>query len=331
MKAVAARDGKAAVIEVDAPELKEGHVLIRTEFSGISPGTEMGIIKNSAGKSVMIGYSAVGRIEQLGEGVTDYEIGDRVACYGSPFVQHAELLAVPTNLITSVPEHVCSQEAAFTGLGAIAIHALRIADLRFGESVLVVGLGILGNLVAQIASAAAYRTVGMDLSSERVELLKQQGLPQVFERTEDLEEQLDNLTDGHGFDSIILCAGGSGEELINSSFEWLRDRGSVVIVGNLSMEFSRAAMFKKEARVLISRAGGPGRYDNQYEKENRDYPVGYVRWTEGRNVGEYVRLLSEKRISVQPLITDQYELDQAHHAYEKYESDSKILASLIKY
>jgi threonine dehydrogenase-like Zn-dependent dehydrogenase len=331
MKAIATQHGEIQITEISKPELPAGHVLIRTGYSAISPGTELSFVERATEQLVILGYSAVGIIEQLGDGVDDLQIGQRVACYGVPYVRHAEYLAVPTNLTSLVPEHVKPEEAAFAGLGAIAIHALRVANLAFGESVIVVGLGILGNIIAQIAHAVAYRTAGYDLNSERSAMLRQQGLMHIYDQQSLLEEHLAEATGGIGADAVILCASGPGEELINQSLKWIRDRGKIVIVGDLTMEFSRGLMFGKEAQVLISRAGGPGRYDAQYEKENRDYPLGFVRWTEGRNIGEYIRLLAEGRISVMPLITNVYPLERAAEAYANYRKPNQTIATLIKY
>ncbi|GIP23032.1 zinc-binding alcohol dehydrogenase [Paenibacillus sp. J22TS3] len=334
MKIVAAKEGKVKILQANIPELNKRHVQVRTEYSAISPGTEMSAIKRSGVSPVYLGYSAVGIVEKTGSEVRDILPGDRVACYGVPYVRHAEVISVPTNLVTKVPQHVKPEEAAFTGLGAIAIHALRTADVRFGDKVLVVGLGILGNLVAQIAAAGACHTAAYDLSKERVQLIQEQmGIQAGFSSEEEVERFVVNETGGYGFDSILLCAGGPGEMLINKSLEWLRDRGKVVIVGDLSMKFSRDLMFRKEAQVLISRAGGPGRYDMQYEKDNQDYPIGFVRWTEGRNMDEYVRLLADKRITVSPAITHMFALEEAFEAYGNYQSNSaqEALATLIKY
>jgi len=331
MRAIATQHGKILLNELDIPELPAGHILIRTEYSAISPGTEMGFVKRATKQPVTLGYSAVGITEQLGEGVTNRLVGQRVACYGVPYVHHAEWLAVPANLTAPVPSHVSPEEAAFAGLGAIAVHALRVADLKFGESAVIVGLGILGNIITQISNAAAYRTVGIDLNSERASILKEQGISHAYADETQLEDQLAEVTNGVGADAVILCASGPGEPLINRSLQWIRDRGKIVVVGDITMEFNRGLMFGKEAQVLISRAGGPGRYDAAYERDNRDYPIGYVRWTEGRNIGEYIRLLAEGRISVKSLITDIYPLERASEAYMNYEKPSRTIATLIKY
>ncbi|WP_409344550.1 zinc-dependent alcohol dehydrogenase [Paenibacillus sp. MBLB4367] len=323
MKAIVARNGSIYTMEVEEPELLPGHVLIRTEYTAVSPGTEMTAVRRSSDAPAALGYSGVGIVERTADDVAGLrKPGQRVACYGGPYVRHAELLAVPVNLTAPVPDHVSPEEAAFCGLGAIAIHALRTADLRFGENVVVVGLGILGNLTGQIAAAAACPTIGYDRNAYRASLLQQCGIKHAYAEQEDVEDAIAQVTDGFGADSVLLCASGNGEAMINSAFDWIRDRGKIVVVGDVSTEFSRGKMFGKEAQVLISRAGGPGRYDAAYERENRDYPVGFVRWTEGRNIREYIRLLDEKRVGVQSLISGIYAAADAHKAYEEYASSS---------
>lgn len=331
MKTITTQNGKIIITQREKPELLHGHVLIRTEYSAISPGTEMIFVKGASDQLATLGYNAVGIVEQVGEGVKHIQVGQRVACYGAPYVHHAEWLAVPANLVAVVPDHVDPQEAAFAGLGAIAIHALRVADLRFGESAVVVGLGILGNIITQIAQAVAYRTVGLDLRSDRVAMLQEDGFSHIYHSQTEMEESLVDAVGPYGADAVLHCASGPGEHLINSSLKWIRDRGKIVIVGDLSVEFSRELMFGKEAQVLISRAGGPGRYDAQYERENRDYPIGHVRWTEGRNVEEYIRLLADGRISIKKLITNIYSIDDAAEAYENYRTPTETIATVIKY
>ncbi|MEV5027065.1 zinc-dependent alcohol dehydrogenase [Paenibacillus sp. LPE1-1-1.1] len=331
MKAVAALKGKISITDIDRASPLPGHILIRTEYSAISPGTELSFLRRASDQQVILGYSAVGIVEELGENVTGVKIGQRVACYGAPYVKHAEWLTVPSNLTAIVPEHVRSEEAAFAGLGAIAIHALRTADIRFGETAVIVGLGLLGQIICQIASAAAFGVIGLDLAANRAGLLKRHGVKHAYDNQKVMEEQLLQITGGHGADCILLCAGGPGEELINQSLHWIRDKGKIVIVGDLSTAFSRNLMFGKEAQVLISRAGGPGRYDAGYEKENHDYPIGHVRWTEGRNIGEYIRLLSDNRISILPLITNVYPMERAQEAYANYENSHDVMGTLLKY
>ncbi|UUZ95473.1 zinc-binding dehydrogenase [Paenibacillus sp. P25] len=178
---------------------------------------------------------------------------------------------------------------------------------------------------------AAFTTLGLELNTERAASLRAFGLRHVYDKPEELEAALAEVTEGHGADSVLLCASGNGEELINRSFGWIRDRGKIVIVGDLTTEFSRAQMFGKEAQVLISRAGGPGRYDSRYERDNMDYPIGYVRWTEGRNIREYIRSLAEKRIQIRPLISGIYRLEQAEEAYGSRRTRPGAMGTLFQY
>jgi len=209
---------------------------------------------------------------------------------------------IANNSFISGAEGGCQAEIG----SAVAMAAGALTELRGG------------NLIAQIANASAYRTAGVDPREDRAARLRELVVRHVYTDPADLERELAAVTGASGADAVLLCAGGPGEPLINRAMAWLRDRGKIVIVGDLSMSFSRAAMFAKEAQVLISRAGGPGRYDAGYERDNRDYPIGYVRWTEGRNVGEFVRLLAEKRVSVAPLITHEVPLERAPEAYALY-------------
>ncbi|MDQ1913819.1 zinc-binding alcohol dehydrogenase [Paenibacillus sp. GD4] len=331
MKTVAAQHGHILVLDKEPPALLPGHVIVRTEFSALSPGTELSMAKASKERPVYLGYSAVGIVQEVGDEVQGLRPGQRVACYGAPYVHHAELMSVPANLAAVVPEHVRPQEAALAGLGAIAVHAHRIADLRFGESVVVVGLGILGNLIAQIANAGSMVTYGYDLNPHRASLLQNCGVRHAYCKREALEKQIAEQSRGVGVDCVMLCASGSGQTLINDAMHWLRDRGKVVIVGDITAEFSRSLMFQKEAQVLISRAGGPGRYDESYERNNQDYPIGYVRWTEGRNIAEYIRLLADRRIQAAPLLTGTYPLEQAQEAYAGYSKDGNTIGTLLQY
>lgn len=304
MNKIVANRGKVEIAPHHTGELHSSHLKIRTLYSVISPGTELTIIENSHHQSITLGYSAMGVIEELGADVKGFVIGERVAVYGAPYVQHAEILHVPKTLCVKVPERVESKEAALGGIGAIAIHALRIADLRFGETCVIVGLGLLGQMIAQIADAAGYRVVACDLHDERAAMTRRSSRVRAVSSLGALEEEISSCTDGHGADAVLLCAGGKKSSLTSQSLEWIRNKGKVVIVGDIEPDFPRHPMFSKEAQLLISRAGGPGRYDQSYEADAVDYPYGFVRWTEGRNLAEYIRLVSEKRIDVTPFIQE---------------------------
>ncbi|HZG87723.1 zinc-binding alcohol dehydrogenase [Paenibacillus sp.] len=330
MKAIATRDGAIEIVDLAPPERLPGRVLVRVEYSAVSPGTEMSFVRSRPAEPVVLGYSAVGIVEEVCDGVAGRSVGERVACYGAPYARHAELLSMPANLTAPVPAGVDPREAAFGGLGAIAVHALRTAGLAFGESAVVVGLGILGNLIAQIGAAAAFRIAGVDVAPERADALGRLGVPHAYASAEALEARLADAVGPNGADAVFVCAAGPGGALIDRAMSWLRDRGKIVVVGDVTTEFSRSLMFAKEAQVLISRAGGPGRYDPSYERDNRDYPIGYVRWTEGRNLAEYIRLLAEGRIRVAPLLAGDVPLARAADAYAADRSAAAI-GTLIRY
>lgn len=332
MKAIIAKNNNIEIVEKEVPELKSSYLLIKTSYSVISPGTEIMALNSSKDREINLGYSAVGIVEECGEDVEGFKKGDIVACYGAPYVHHAEYLHVPKTLCSLVPANVDLKLAALAGIGAIAIHALRIGSLSFGEKVIVAGLGIIGQLIAQIADASAYEVYAYDLSSERTELLSIKNNIKLFIDRSDLEQAIGIDVTYRGADAVFLCAGGKKSPLTEQSLSWIRDKGKIVIVGDIEPDFPRGKMFSKEASILISRAGGPGRYDEVYEKHAIDYHYGFVRWTEGRNMGEYLRLVSEGRIDVTRYLTEEVEFNNISTAYEELTNkDSAILTKVIKY
>lgn len=331
MKSIVASNGVVQILERESPVIKPSFLLIRTLFSAVSPGTEIGLVALSKDREISLGYSAVGIVEECGEDVTDYRVGDIVACYGAPYVGHSEYLLVPTTLCAKVPENVEPKQAALAGIGAIAIHALRVAKLEFGETVVVVGLGLLGQMIAKIANAAAFNVVALDIQEERVSMLRQEGI-RSFSSGSEMERELMKSTQNQGADAVLLCAGGKRSTLTHQSLSWIKNQGKVVIVGDIEPDFPRETMFAKEAQILISRAGGPGRYDKRYELQALDYPYGYVRWTEGRNVAEYLRLVNENRINVQTFITEIVDFNSAPQAYEDLiNKQSQVVTKIIAY
>src|SRR5699024_10624725 len=235
MKVIKTKDGVIQITEIPEPEVKPNSVFIETTYSAISPGTEMSTKQNSK-ESKILGYSAVGNVLAVGDKVADINIGQKVACYGAPYVMHAEKLSAPKNLVTSIPDDVSEKDASFVGHGTIAIHGLRQAGLQFGETVVVVGLGIIGQIMCQIANAASYNVIGYDLLKDRCLHLEREGIKYAHS-IEVLEKSLEDLTNNQGVDAVILCAGGSNGELINNSLKWIRDRGKVIIVGDMNMNF----------------------------------------------------------------------------------------------
>lgn len=332
MRVVVAQRGAILTGREQKPQPKADHVLVRTVCSAISPGTELMVARRPNERPAALGYSAAGYVVDPGEGGA-VAVGQRVACYGGPYVRHAEWLSVPRNLVVPVPDEVGFEEASFVGLGAIAIHALRKASLHFGETVVVIGLGIIGQLVCQIAHAASYRVIAFDLIAERRRRLAAM-VPQceVAERLEDVDAVVSRISERVGADAVLLCANSADGSLIDHALRLVRDRGQVVVVGDMKMEFSRGLLFAKEANLTVSKAGGPGRGDAAYELNGNDYPIGFVRWTEGRNMAEFIRLLASRTVRVEPLIYDRFALKDVTDAYAKYRATpERTMGMVIRY
>lgn len=331
---IVARQNSVHFVEAKQQDLPPRYLQIETKYSVISPGTELNMIQKSKDQEWFLGYSASGIVVACGEDVSEeeFQVGDHVACYGAPYVGHASTLTVPTTLCAKVPPEVDLHQASLSGIGAIAIHALRKAELQFGESVVVVGLGLLGQIITQIAHTAAYNVIGYDLNEQRANLLTSTTTIPAVTNREDLEKWITDQTKGHGVDAVLLCVGGQNSPLPEQSLQWVRKQGKVVIVGAIEPDFPRNLMFAKEADIRISRAAGPGRYDTVYEKEVIDYPYGYVRWTEGRNVGEFIRLLNDKRVHVDDLIKEVVHIKQAKDAYQSLlNQQTDVLTKVFSY
>ncbi|AVQ98313.1 alcohol dehydrogenase [Oceanobacillus iheyensis] len=332
MKKLIAYNKQVDIVEEEIPVVKPSFVLIKTIYSAISPGTELMLIAESEGKEIAFGYSAMGMVVECGDDIEDVKKGDLVACYGAPYVHHSEYLLVPQTLYIKIPTTVEPKQAALCGIGAIAIHALRVAKLQFGETVIVVGLGLLGQMIAKIANAAAYNVVAFDLHESRANMLSETTIIKSFTNINDMEIGVKKITDTYGADAVLLCAGGKRSPLTHQSLNWIRNKGKVVIVGDVEPDFPREMMFAKEAELLISRAGGPGRYDKVYEEQAIDYPYGFVRWTEGRNIKEYIRLVGEGLIDVSPFITEEINFSEAPGVFQDLlNKRSSTLTKIIRY
>jgi 2-desacetyl-2-hydroxyethyl bacteriochlorophyllide A dehydrogenase len=328
VKAARSLNGQLEIAEIPMPETTDSSVLIQTEYSAMSTGTELMVLRK--GINAFLGYSAVGIVKEAGKDVDHVRVGQRIVCYGAQ--THAEYFHANRNHVAPLADHVDPKEAALSGIATIAMQGLRQADLRFGETIVVLGLGIVGQLAAQIANAAAYRVIAMDLMETRCAMLEAAGVRNVCRTPEQVKERVEEATGGKGADCVLICANTKQHRLIDQALDWIRDKGKVVIVGDTNTEFERNKLFAKEAQITISRAGGPGRYDKAYEQEGLDYPYGYIRWTLQRNLDEFARLLASGRINLKPLITGIYRLEQLEEAYNQAEkAPAETMGTLIEF
>ena len=352
------RDGRIEVVDVPVPSLTDKFVLVRTTASVISAGTEktkidmgrkslmqkararpelvhqvirklrsegfaktLNTVHARLGAANPLGYSSAGVAVAVGGMVEGVRPGDRVACGGVGYANHAELAIVPKNLLVTLPAAVSDEEAAFATLGAIALQGVRLADPKLGETVLVLGLGLLGQIAVQLLRANGCRVLGIDLDSSLVRLAEKFGATGISNA--DAETACREMTGGHGVDAVLVCAGTSSNQPIELCGQITREKGRVVVVGAVRMDIPREDFFKKEISVVISRSYGPGRYDPEYEEHGNDYPIGYVRFTEQRNMQTIVELIEQRKLDVRTLITHRFPVDDAVRAYQLLEGDKR--------
>src|SRR5215216_5320476 len=362
------RNGKSTVEDVPVPTPRDGQALVKTEASLVSAGTERMVVefaeKSLVGKArsrpdlvkqvldkgkregwvntaqaafnrldqpMALGYSSAGTIIALGKNMSGFKVGQRVACAGGGYATHAEYNVVPRNLLTPLPKNVDLESAAFTTLGAIALHGFRLAEPQIGENVAVIGMGLLGLLAAQIAAAAGCNVLGIDVDPARITLASSLGLQAV--RREEAVDSSVAFTANRGFDVILICADTPSNDPVELAGVIARDRARVVATGAVGLTFTRKIYFEKEISFINSRSYGPGRYDLSYEEQGNDYPLGYVRWTEGRNFEAVVDLISSGKLKVQPLITHRFPIEQATQAYDVITGKTKepFLGVLLTY
>jgi predicted dehydrogenase/threonine dehydrogenase-like Zn-dependent dehydrogenase len=273
------------------------------------------------------GYSSAGTVIAVAEDVTDIRPGDRVACAGAEFAVHAEVACVPRLLVAHIPardlnasDRVASEvpfdEAAFATLGAIALHGIRTAEAKLGDLVAVIGLGLLGQITVQLLKAAGCRVLGMDIDCGRADLARRMGADAVANVASDFRDLCSEISCGVGADSVLVAAETASSDPVNLAGEIARDRAIVVAVGTVGLDMERKAYYEKELNFRISRSYGPGRYDAAYEQKGRDYPIGYVRWTETRNMEAFLHLLADGKVNVGALITHRFPVERARAAYE---------------
>jgi threonine dehydrogenase-like Zn-dependent dehydrogenase len=369
MKRLFATEGRVVVREVPEPEVRAGEILVAPAYSVISSGTERHIIESTARPETTgadtypratssrrprtrnngtrwagaqprivapplaaLGYSLAGTVVAVAPDVVDIDVGARVACSGNQCAVHAERVVVPRNLVAPVPDGVPLEQAAFVTLGAIAMNGLRRTGCRFGETVVIFGLGLLGLLATQIARHAGFYILGLDLDERRLRQALASGAHRVLNpQHEDPREAIWQMTDGMGADGVLLAVATPSSEPLNLSFDLCRQRGRVVGVGLFGMDIDRDRMYARDATFYPAIAYGPGRYDPVYEEGNVDYPIGYVRWTENRNQAAFLRLIAEGVVDVMPLAPDRIPLADAPHAYDLLRRGDRPPTVLLTY
>lgn len=358
------KDGQTILEEVPAPIVKPGQILIQTTRSLVSLGTERMLVEfgkanyiqkakqqpdkvkevlnkiktdglkptvnavfNKLGQPLPLGYCNVGKVVDIGKGVTEFKIGDRVVSNGN----HAEYVSIPQNLVAKIPDNVSDEEATFTVIGAIGLQGIRLINPTFGETIVVVGLGLIGLITCQMLVANGCNVIGYDFDQDKVALARKFGVDAVNpgEGTDQVKYALE-ATKGIGVDGVIITASNKGNEIISQSAKMSRKRGRIVLVGVIGLDISRADFFEKELTFQVSCSYGPGRYDEQYEQKGQDYPIGFVRWTEKRNFEAVLVALSKQRLHVNELITERIPLENYNEIYSQIGS-SKSIASILEY
>ena len=358
------KTGETILEEVPKPQVKPGHVLIRTTKTMVSLGTERMLVEfgkanllqkakqqpdkvkevltkiktdglmptvnavfNKLSEPLALGYCNVGIVEDVGKGVSEFKIGDRVASNGS----HAEFVCIPKNLVTSIPDNVSDEEACFTVIGSIGLQGIRLLKPTFGETVVVIGLGLIGLITAQLLKANGCEVIGYDLDNEKVKLATSFGITAFnpSEGSEPVKFVMDK-TDGIGCDGVIITASTKSDAVISDAAKMSRKKGRIVLVGVIGLNISRADFYEKELDFQVSCSYGPGRYDSNYENKGQDYPLAYVRWTEKRNFSAILKAISNKSIDVQSLITQKVPLDNYLDVYSNMKS-SEAIASILEY
>ncbi|MHB8778491.1 MAG: bi-domain-containing oxidoreductase [Anaerolineales bacterium] len=362
------KNGKTMVEDVPVPTPRAGMALVKVAASLVSAGTERMVVefaeKSLVGKAhsrpdlvkqvldkakreglmptmqaafnrldqpMALGYSSAGTIVALGRNMQGFKVGQRVACAGGGYATHAEYNVVPRNLLTPLPKEVDFESAAFTTLGAIALHGFRLAEPQLGENVAIIGLGLLGLLTIQLASAAGCNALGIDLDSKRVKLASSLGLEAASRHN--AESACAAFTSNRGFDTVIICADTPSNDPIELAGLIARDRAKVVATGAVGLNIPRKIYYEKEIAFINSRSYGPGRYDSNYEENGNDYPLGYIRWTEGRNFQSVVDLMGSGKLKVKPLISHRFPIEDAASAYEVITGKKKepFLGVLLTY
>lgn len=364
------KTGKLDVAEVPPPVAQRGRVLVRTAVSLISAGTErmavdlgkksligkarerpdlvkqviqkaknegllntFNAVRSKLGSSTALGYSAAGIVAGVGEDVTEFRVGDRVSCAGAGYASHAEVLSVPKNLCVRLPEDASFEAGAFGTLGAIALQGVRLAEPTLGEAVVVIGLGLLGQLTVQLLKANGCRVFGLDLDPKKIELARELGADGGALSDADAKRAVMEWSRGRGADAVLITAATPSNQPVELAGEISRMKGRVVAVGLVGLDVPRHLYYNRELALKISMSYGPGRYDPEYEERGHDYPFAYVRWTEGRNIEAFLDLVAEGRVNVERLITHRFSIYEGERAYQLISGEVKepYLGVLLNY
>jgi predicted dehydrogenase/threonine dehydrogenase-like Zn-dependent dehydrogenase len=362
------KTGAVSVTDVPAPLVRPGFVIVRTAASLISAGTErmtvetgqkslMGraldqpalvkqvlqkartdgvmntidAVRAKLGSLIALGYSAAGTVTEVGEGVTEFHPGDRVACAGVGYASHAEVLAVPKNLCVRLPETVGFDAAAFSTLGAIALQGVRLSEPTLGESVVVIGLGLIGQLAVQLLKANGCRVFGIDLDQGKIALAQSLGADDGCSSDDEAKSRVLEWSRGRGADAVLITAATSSNQPVELAGEISRAKGRVVVVGAVGLNIPRQTFYLRELTFRISMSYGPGRYDPEYEERGHDYPFSYVRWTEGRNLEAFLDLVEAGSVKLNPLITHRFQASESEAAYELITGSEPYLGVLLQY
>ena len=359
------KNGQVSIDDVPIPAVKAGYVLVKTTKSLISAGTEKILLNfgrsNYLGKAIQqpdkvkqaldkiktdgimatyesisnklnepmeIGYCNVGKVIAVGEGVTEFKIGDRVASNG----KHAEIVNVSKNLCAKIPDEVNDAEAVFTILGSIGLHGIRLSNPSIGEKYAVIGLGLIGLITIQILKAHGCECIGFEYDEDRIKIANELGFETIkLSHNINNEEIINNFQDKIGFDSSIITASSKTSEPIDLAAGITRKRGNIILVGVADIKLSREIFYHKEINFKVSCSYGPGRYDSDYEEKGIDYPIEYVRWTEKRNFNTILSLLKQKLINVRKLITHEFDIKESDKAFDIIINEKKSLGVVINY
>jgi predicted dehydrogenase/threonine dehydrogenase-like Zn-dependent dehydrogenase len=357
------RSGRVSLVETPAPQLSANRLLVRTDVSAISAGTERMLIglssKSLPGKArarpdaarqafdavrregprsalwkamaqldhpYSLGYSLAGTVLEVGGRLAGPRPGTRVACAGPEIATHSEIVLVPPLLAVPVPEEVSQEEAAFASIGAIAMHAVRLAGVEPGGTAAVLGLGLVGQLALQILVATGAWAMGVDPVESRRTVAASLAAAQVSAGGRDA---VTACQDRGGADAVLVAVAGGGPEVLTSAVEMARDRGRLVVVGTVPISLDRDSMYRKELSLVVARSSGPGKYDPNYEQEGIDLPVGHVRWTEGRNMAAFLELIRQRRLFIRGLITHRFPIEEAERAYELLERGAEEFLGIV--